>query len=53
MQNMFVPTGISYHMQKTFEYVMVPSEKLELNLFVVDGHSMQIKPNQISNIKSI
>ena len=51
MQNIFVPTGISNHIQKTFEYAMASSENLELNLFVVDGYPIQIKPNQISNIK--
>ena len=52
MQNIFVPTGISYHIQKTYEYAMASSENLELNLLAVDGYPIQIKPNLISNIKT-
>ena len=52
MQNILVPIGISPHAQKTFEYAMALSERLELNIFVIDAYPMQIKPNQISNIKA-
>ena len=51
MQNILVPIGVSPYAQKAFEYAMALSERLELNIFVVDAYPIQIKPNQISNIK--